>query len=310
MITVIGILLALLIPAVQATREAARRMSCQNNLKQIGLAMHGYESTHRSLPWGAKGGIGYSWSTDIAPFMEQSAVSDLTPQPNSVAILWTPRQRRQLAEMAKSVVPGYRCPSQSGPQRSAEVIDQLADRAITNYVGVAGSNVRRDSFSSFGEVGVEAGNGVLTATDCVTHPGQPFTPPAIKFAAISDGLSHTMLVGEAKWRPLGECDVCDRFALYHPDFEKVVLVTDPIHDTVKLRALGIDFSETLVSTLLRPNDIDAGQSEQELSMSSYHPGGVQVAMCDGSVRFFSDQTDDQIRHALGSKANQESLDLN
>ncbi len=79
-IAIIGILIGLLLPAVQAAREAARRVQCQNNMKQIGLALHNYESTYRSLPWGAKGGWGQSWTTDILPFMEQSGLWENTPQ--------------------------------------------------------------------------------------------------------------------------------------------------------------------------------------------------------------------------------------
>src|SRR6478752_7496148 len=81
-IAIIGVLVALLLPAVQQAREAARRMSCQNNLKQLGLAMHNYESTHKVLPPGgqpAKGtsnNYGVSWLALILPYMEQGNVYD------------------------------------------------------------------------------------------------------------------------------------------------------------------------------------------------------------------------------------------
>jgi len=76
-ITIIGILIALLLPAVQAAREAARRMQCTNNLKQFGLALHNYHLTHKVFPYGAGGGgTWWSWSALILPFIEQNAIYD------------------------------------------------------------------------------------------------------------------------------------------------------------------------------------------------------------------------------------------
>ena len=306
-IAIIGVLIALLLPAVQATREAARRMSCKNHLKQIGLAIHNDESTFRTMPWGAKGGYGFSWTTDIAPYLEQTAVWQQTPQPQPGPQRWTPAQRIRLRELAQIVIPTYRCPSQDGPQRSGESIDQIENRAITNYLGIAGSNVRRDSFSAFGDVGMESGNGVFTATDCVSRPLEPFHPPPTKFAAIFDGLSQTVMIGEAKWRPLGQCDACDRFALYHPDFEKTIVVSDPVTGNPVPKALGVDFSEVLGSLRDPFNQHLAPELDQELALSSHHVGGVQVTFADGSVTFLTDSLDDEVRLAIGTKGKREVL---
>src|SRR5215213_4139527 len=78
-IAIIGVLVALLLPAVQAAREAARRMQCSNHLKQIGLAMQNYHDTFNSMPYGARyniGGYGPSWYVGILPFCEQKNLSD------------------------------------------------------------------------------------------------------------------------------------------------------------------------------------------------------------------------------------------
>jgi prepilin-type N-terminal cleavage/methylation domain-containing protein/prepilin-type processing-associated H-X9-DG protein len=305
-ITIIGVLIALLLPAVQATREAARRMDCKNRLKQIGLAMHNYEGVYGNLPWGAKAGWGYSWTTDILPYMEQNASWEGAPQPQPGPLRWTPAQRLRLTALAQTAIPTFRCPSQDGPVHSAEAIDLISGRAITNYVGIVGSNVTRDSFSDSGQIGMEAGDGVLQATDCVSNPGRPFLPHPVKFTAIFDGLSQTMLVSEALWRPIGQCDSCDRFSLYHPDFEKTIIVTDPSTGTLAAKPLGVDYSEVLVP-LKNPFNPQEGVSEfiQELSLSSHHPGGVQAVFCDGSVNFHTDSLDEKIREAIGTRAGRE-----
>ena len=313
-IAIIGVLVGLLLPAVQAAREAARRTSCRNNLKQLALGIANYESTYRSLPWGAKAGWGLGWTTDIAPFIEQVAVYEETPRPApGVAAVWTPPQRRRLEKLARQLLETMVCPSEvhSGFDISDDPSINGDDRrAIANYLGIAGSNVRLDRFSRGGLVGFEAGDGVLRATDCVRDPGEPFMPPATTWSAVFDGLSQTAMIGEATYRPVGRCDECDRHALYHRDFEFPVTVLNLQTGNDEIVPLGRDFSETLVSLRERFNDFAAQADVQELSMSSYHPGGVQVAYCDGSVTFLTDSIDETIRHAIGTRAGREVPNTN
>lgn len=313
-IAIIGLMVALILPAVQATREAARRMSCQNNLKQLSLAMQNYEATYRALPWGAKGGWGYSWTTDILPYMEQNGLWSTVPQPSfdetGGRIRWSARQRIRLRELSLLPIAGFRCPSEIAPRRFDDRTSSTETaRATSSYVGVAGSNVRIDRFSFNGQIGVEAGDGVLQATDCTSRPGEPFFPRATKYASIFDGLSNTILIGEAKFSPVGQCDQCDRYALYHPEFERGALVTDRSTGITSPRPLGLDYSEVLVSLRDRFNDDQASPLVQELSMSSYHIGGVQVTFCDGSVTFLTDAIDPQLRTAIASKAGRETIQL-
>ncbi len=75
-IAIIGVLVALLLPAVQAAREAARRSQCINNLKQLGLALHNYHDTYQTLPIGAQAGLKMNWRVSVMPFMEQQALFD------------------------------------------------------------------------------------------------------------------------------------------------------------------------------------------------------------------------------------------
>lgn len=292
-IAIIGILVALLLPAVQAAREAARRVQCQNHLKQIGLAIHNYESTYKRLPWGAKGGWGQSWTTDILPYLEQGGLWEATPQGEPGWATSNTLEGEQFRFLARTLVPTYRCPSQPGPSHFAEEIGLISGRALNSYLGNSGSDVTRDTYSTSGHIGMEAGNGVLRVGDCVTNPSEPPWPPSIKFSAIFDGLSHTVLVSETRYIRLSECGICDHFALYHPDFD---------------RAQGSDFSEALVSLHHGINLEIAPKEHKEISVSSFHPGGAHALMCDGSVQYLTESLDESVRHAIGSRGNYEIYD--
>src|SRR3990172_8333364 len=111
-----GILVALLLPAVQAAREAARRMQCSNNLKQHGIGMHNYHDTYTSLPYGVNAGWGHSWTAFVLPQLEQSPLYDTIPTPFNDSGSWTGTDARSLAliALARTYVPTFRCPSQPG----------------------------------------------------------------------------------------------------------------------------------------------------------------------------------------------------
>src|SRR5215471_7757332 len=110
-IAIIAILFGLLLPAVQRVREAANRIQCSNNLKQIGLALHNYHDTYGRLPWGNHGGkepsmtfYGYSWRLFILPYLEQQALYGKIDQTQSS---WS----NAMAPIDGQRIPGYRCPS-------------------------------------------------------------------------------------------------------------------------------------------------------------------------------------------------------
>jgi len=298
-IAIIGILVGLLLPAVQAAREAARRLQCANNLKQIGLGIHNYESTYRRMPWGAKGGWGLSWTTDILAFIEQTALAERVPYGERGGPTGGFIESQRFRELAQTPVMTFRCPSQAGPIALAESVDQIPGRVLNSYLGSGGGNVNSDNFSMSSSIGFEHGDGVFLATDfChIVNPTDPCDNrperPGLSFANILDGLSNTVMVGETRYLEFDECGICDHFSLYHPDID---------------RANGQDFSEVLGSLRFGFNLQHAPFAEKEISLGSFHPGGLHVLMCDGSVRFVNEAMSDEIRHAIGSRAQHEVID--
>ncbi|HEV7282255.1 MAG TPA: DUF1559 domain-containing protein [Pirellulaceae bacterium] len=216
-IAIIGVLVALLLPAVQAAREAANRMSCGNNLKQIGIAVHNHHDTHRHLPYGASDGQnqdccnwntannirdirGWAWSFHILPFIEQQSLYDLggTTTANHTLI-------------GQTAVNGYFCPSRRPPgiYGSSAKNDYAANGG--GHISAATVTVGGTSFTfkGFGEDGPFTqvwDDSQLTASGGITSQ----TPMKRKrtFASLKDGLSNTMLIGEkqvhdTKWGSAG-----------------------------------------------------------------------------------------------------------
>jgi prepilin-type N-terminal cleavage/methylation domain-containing protein len=179
-IAVIGVLVALLLPAVQAAREAARRIECSNNLKQIGLSLQNYHDVYKQLPAGwiahaATGEPGWGWATHTLPFLEHGVIYD------QISVMLPISHPANLATRQTSL-PSYRCPSDS---RGSDLMVLLEDEATgsplfsvarANYVGLFGTlEIEDDPF---------AGNGVF------------YQNSRVRFADILDGLSTTLVVGE------------------------------------------------------------------------------------------------------------------
>jgi prepilin-type N-terminal cleavage/methylation domain-containing protein len=246
-IAIIGVLVALLLPAVQAAREAARRSQCSNNLKQMGLAFHNYHDTHKVFP-PAFINVGpnwhWGWGSFILPYIEQGPLHDvLAPGDNSRGVTQNdgPNARPEL----QTRLGVYRCPSDANARAT---------------------NIHRTWNGEFG-----LSNYVINeaASPWIPAPGTAFAragSPA-SFSTIIDGSSNTLLVGErasrdhvaAQWMGRrGTTAMCGFRANYPPN--------------------------TRCPNL---SDCDGGPCIR-YPLSSEHPGGVQVVMFDGAVRFISE----------------------
>lgn len=172
-IAIIGILTGLLLPAVQAARESARRTQCSNNIKNIGLALHNFADARKSLPVGSDQvqGTEHAWSTRILPYMEQGAVFSQIDfsQP------WNALPGNQAA--SRFNIPSYRCPSAITEFDGKLDYGGLQGTALTNLPLGFGAD------QAFGC------GAIIVATSQ--------QPQAVRFADIIDGLSQTICVGES-----------------------------------------------------------------------------------------------------------------
>jgi prepilin-type N-terminal cleavage/methylation domain-containing protein len=273
-IAIIGVLVALLLPAVQYAREAANRMSCSNNLKQIGLAMHNYHDVHRRLPPGWIGTTddpaaptGWGWASMILPQIEQGPLYDRIDFNVPVA-------HAANADERTVVIASYLCPSDGGEDRWEHGGIEFAR---SNYVA---------SFGTFETEEAPAnGDGVF------------FRLSKTKFASITDGLSNTLLVGErhskigySAWS--GVADIEEPFA-------RVIGITD--HPPNKKHAHDEDDHPA------SPQDEEDLDHHHFDDFSSRHATGAHFVFGDGSVHLINDQIDETVYKGLATRAGGEAV---
>jgi prepilin-type N-terminal cleavage/methylation domain-containing protein len=217
-IAIIGILVALLLPAIQAAREAARRAQCQNNLKQIGVALHNYHSAQNTLPVGAALQEGSTWSAYILPYMEEGSVSvQLTidyknskpyahDQPNYTTI---DDPYKNIIGL-ETLIPSFRCPStflpEYMPDKGHNGAHYVQRRVPSSYIACASGvcSVQQSTQVVSGEFHrwMEGMDGVMFGL-FLREPLLPGAPAKIyghspiKFSQVLDGTSKTVMAGEA-----------------------------------------------------------------------------------------------------------------
>ena len=275
-IAIIGILIALLLPAVQAAREAARRSQCSNHLKQISLALLNYESTYKTLPPAAISSNLMGWQQFALPFMEQTTLYQKFDFKKDYF-------QSQNWALGLTSVATYFCPSTGGEEN-------LRD----NHTGHLINNVAPFSMHYYGVLGPKGQNSYTNvAYTCTTgasyggicSQGSMAYPKAVTLAAITDGTSNTFLLAESSWKGMGRYRSWVQGSYY--DGDTVVFCARNVRYAINSR---------LTTTVF--NDIPFG---------SQHPGGCQFAMVDGSVRFVSETIDQAIYLATASRDGGESV---
>lgn len=289
-IAIIGILVALLLPAIQAAREAARRSQCVNKLRQLGLAIHNYHDTYNSIP---TRGDRYNLSgfVTLLPFVEEQAVHDeiTTFAANRGGVGWN-----TLSD-ALDAFPEARflCPSDGEMPFLDEPWHPFGRRRRNNYAFSVGDATR----------GIQ---GSATTRGFFGEAPHWFT-----FSAITDGLSNTVAMTEKLRQGHSNTLVASsqevplvRVTAVVSNVHNTPLVVMNIHDGTYLRE-GTQYQRKFgnvahhswlghgaINTVMPPNGPSARHgSEGVWTASSNHPGGVNVLMGDGAIRFTNDTID-------------------
>ncbi len=330
-IAIIGILVALLLPAVQAAREAARRMSCSNNLKQLGLALHNYHDTYKTFPFGegaepsaatrtanSLGGRwnGPNWRVHLLPFIEQAPMYDQLSMSHTFDAC-RPGFNNATAGGPNSVlsgytVPVYRCPSSSLPINGRNVNPSPTNNNVHNaqlidYVGVQGAafdeafahDDGNSPFPTFGACSRQTGYGGIYCNNGVLVPNTP-----MKFADITDGTANTLAIAEQSG------PIVDQNGRRRRDIRSNYYGGWSGHTRGDMPRWGWGGSPwgsgtTVIRYKINLNSAPVGANstwDANTILTSEHPGGIQATKADGSVDFIPETIDMLILRRLGSKS--------
>ncbi len=296
-IAIIGILIALLLPAVQQAREAARRTQCRNNLKQIGLALHNYHDVYLVFPPGyisagvsatdpssSDTGPGFAWGSFLLPFLEQNNLhSQIDFNLSSVDSASSSN-----LSIALRNLPHYKCPTDNSP--NFFIADDGTNQyriATSNYVGMYG----------YGSVTAAPGNPV--------EPGIFYRNSSTRIADVKDGTANTVCVGERGH----EHNYTNNIPV--EAFTNWYAAIPGVNRNAGMAAMPM-MTEGSASMVLG----HAGQpaigmtpamnhppmtTDHIVNFSSKHNGGCHFLLCDGSVHFFSQLMDYTLFNNLGSR---------
>ena len=331
-IAIIGILIGMLLPAVQAVRGAARRAVCANNLRQAALAVHNYESALKRFPVnqigpGRSNGVGgfesgyYSWLVPLLPHLEQANLYDSfdlninngdgdgykvsSTHPNAVAV--------------NVLLPIFLCPSDT-PNRNNSIILGSSNPAPSSYAGNAGWPSYATGFS-----GERTTPGRFNGAIPLVHPSSPVEWHAdeIVMASFEDGTSHTALVSERLIQSgnsaqsinsgdqrLRSLHILERYETLQEMADQMSSSHSHVFESAHIGRSWSSGMPLVAPTYMHvqpPNSVighfntTMDEGDFVVTASSHHSGGVNLAMVDGSTKFVSDSVSREVWWAVGGR---------
>ena len=346
-IAIIAVLIALLLPAVQAAREAARRIQCTNNMKQIGLGLHNYHSTHNVFPMGCSSGMynppGTPWSVKqnlsalalLLPFLEQTQVYNALNF-NFGADEYESVANRSLTAWIQGTainasIKVFQCPSdpragQPDYQNTTNTNNYYASVGTTMYWSQLGStfpnNVPSVNMPSTGLFTFQASYGINSCIDGTSNT-IAFAESTVGSQTANLGDKRSGVVNAAGLQQYEALDISSNVA----NAQAALQVCQTIWTTKSGGNVDTQrgdnwahgaMAHALFNTIAPPNlyndsfaycsRIGSGARSDLSNADSFHPGGINVTMADGSVKFIKDSINMLTWMALGTKANGEVID--
>lgn len=285
-IAIIAVLIALLLPAVQQAREAARRSSCKNNLKQMGLALANYHEMSRTFPPGfigrhaneasiATGRVGFGmpgwgWGVMILPMIDQTTLYQKIDTNTFEARV------SNMQPLSQTKIATYRCPSDVGSHINSST--NRWDHGTSNYLACYGArNIA--TIASIPNAGYDWGNYTSSATGIFSANS------SIRVRDVTDGLSNTVLLGEVAYGTIGGVDYRGGLWIGTPWNSGYLCAQTALNASTEFRIFGTNPS----------------------AYSSFHTGRAQFVLADGSVRFISENVNGQTLSHLADRADGEVL---
>jgi prepilin-type N-terminal cleavage/methylation domain-containing protein/prepilin-type processing-associated H-X9-DG protein len=272
-IAIIAVLIALLLPAVQAAREAARRIQCTNNMKQIALGEHNYHSVNNvfttsqnyamdstnQLPIYASSG----WRVTMLPYIEQQSLWNAY---NSNLLVWDPENLNTIIDVS---INAYQCPSDAKVSQRYDVGPQFAPGDVfMHFSSYAGNNGVWFNYTRPASLSVWP----TMQTGAAGTLGVMFQLSNVGVSSITDGTSNTFLFGEWAYGKLSAGDeACWHWWVGYKPGDATFATMYPMNPFNKCANSG-----------------NAVADSYDLSAGSFHPGGANFAMCDGSVKFMKE----------------------
>jgi hypothetical protein len=302
------VLVALLLPAVQSARESARRAQCTNNLRQIGVAVQNYESTWKTMPPGCYHGVFGTWILHILPHIERGSLHQMYVNSGGIHTFRNGGIRYGGAAnlpVTRTQIPTYVCPSDTKSAQLGIISGVTFHNYVANYGNTTRGRVSPVGTTSTGQPNFHGGGPFIevifpNSTDStyysyIMRAAENPYKESMRMAEITDGTSNTLAISETVQGKGGDLR---GFGWWGggTHFETLLAPNSPLPDRTE--------QSCTPSVRLNPpcanRQVGNPNGEENIAARSRHPSGVSATLCDGSVRFFSNNVHLDVWRAWGT----------